>query len=50
MKLPQLMDADDYLILARGGILCVLALSLLVALAAAVGLAWLVFQWAAGGL
>ena len=49
MKLPQVMDADDVSIIARGLILCVLAAAALLGLAATLGLAWVVFR-VVGGL
>ncbi len=48
MKLPQVMDADDVSIIAKGLILCVLAAAALLGLAATLGLAWALFQIAGG--
>ncbi len=48
MKLPQVMDADDVGIIAKGIILVALAIGGILALALALGLAWTVFRLAGG--
>jgi len=48
MKLPQVIDADDVGIIAKGVILYALAVLALLGFAAALGLAWVVFQTAGG--
>ena len=54
MKLRPLMDADDVRIIVQafmmGGLLIAAVLVGMTALAAIVGLAWLVFRAVAGGL
>lgn len=44
MKLPPLMDADDWVILFKGSVYCALAGVALVCFAAIVAVAWLVFR------
>ena len=48
MKLPEVMDDDDWNAIAGGIIYFVLAVVALLGFAAAVGLAWVVFRLAGG--
>lgn len=48
MKLPDVMDADDWRIIVQGGILWVIIVSVVLSLAAIAGLAWAVFRLVGG--
>ena len=48
MKLPEIIDAEDVGILAKGAILAALAVAALIIAAGASGLAWTVFRLAGG--
>lgn len=48
MKLPQVMDGDDWRIIAQGLIICVIMISVVLAFAATLGLAWAVFRLVGG--
>jgi hypothetical protein len=48
MKLPDIMDADDWRIIVQGGIYCCIIVSVVLAFAATAGLAWAVFRMVGG--